>query len=335
MNIDDVLRVLEDVRLDLSMNRGITPHLTQIHEDNEGNLHIVASDRAEKSLLIGPRGRIVAEIAKRVERSISIYSQDELLVRKHRLDLTKDRIRELLPKASTTHSKILDILMYQLGDEPYLFEQKIHRKYHLEKRGVSVAFSGGVDSGASLILAQKMGLNPTAITVNPGKRFLGPHIKKWIQKWCQQMEIPLIIIDSQKEMSEILGKVSEGKIHPCNLCHEITMNAAFSEAKKRNFHTIISGEMLPTGRQSLLIQNDILKIHLPAALALTKHDTVKICTPYSFIGSNSFGCHVVEEAHQQRFGIREASVFRVLRELQAGVLSTGQALTYIKKILKK
>ncbi|MBD3406457.1 MAG: hypothetical protein GF411_10125 [Candidatus Lokiarchaeota archaeon] len=333
MDANAVLEMLKQVRKELNLTRGVTPKIIDVHDDIEGNLHIVTSDRSEKSLFVGPRGRIVAEFAKRLDRHISIYGQDEILLRNHRLELTKERIEELLHLVQGNQYQVLKTLLRYLQNELNNFDKEIFVPESSVNVGVS--FSGGVDSGASLILAQRIWLKPTAITVDPGVRFLAPHIKEWIIKWCDEMGIPLKYVDSSNLMDTILEKAATGQMHPCNHCHEIIMKKARETAKENGLSTLITGEMLPTGRQSIIIDQEILIINLPAALSLTKHDTRQICSPYDFIGSKGFGCHVVKSAHQKRFGMVEASIFRVLRELQAGILSTGQALAFINKILRE
>jgi predicted PP-loop superfamily ATPase len=97
----------------------------------------------------------------------------------------------------------------------------------------------------------------------------------------------------------------------------------------------VTGEMLPSGRQALDLQENILIIHLPAALALSKYRTERISEESGKeIFRRKFGCNLVAKSHSKGWKNSGPSIFRVLRELEAGVLTTGQSLEYIKDIVR-
>ena len=48
-----------------------------------------------------------------------------------------------------------------------------------------------------------------------------------------------------------------------------------------------------------------------------------------------FGCNLVAKSHSKGWQNVGPSIFRVLRELEAGVLTTGQSLEYIKDIVRE
>lgn len=64
----------------------------------------------------------------------------------------------------------------------------------------------------------------------------------------------------------------------CGECHKITEKAIYSEIGDEEIEIIVFGDLLPTGRHSLHFdeENGILRINLPALLALSKMDAIVI-----------------------------------------------------------
>jgi predicted PP-loop superfamily ATPase len=106
-------------------------------------------------------------------------------------------------------------------------------------------------------------------------------------------------------------------------------------AAESDHSVVVTGELLPGGRQAIVKTGNLLIVHLPAALSLTKHRTEHISEAYGRrIPRRQFGCRLVADTHAKGWMNVGPSIKRVLRELQAGILTTGQALEYIKAIVK-
>jgi predicted PP-loop superfamily ATPase len=332
---DKIHQTTLEIRHELGYDRGVNPNIVECWEHPDGSVHIVLSDRAEKSLFIGPGGRVVAELVKRIQHPVAIYGQEEILIRRHRLNLTLKRIQEIRADISKTQNRFLDFLTEQVERElihPAPSDEKTTAQANSVK--IAVAYSGGVDSGASLILTKSAFLETEAVTVDLGYKMLGEHEKKKITERLGELGISQTFIKPTDGLESVIEKTSEGRIHPCGPCHKITMDSVREHAIENGYDVLVTGEMLPTGRQSIETNQNLMIVHVPATLSLSKHRTTQINkklpnTEYS----TKFGCHLLSEAHGRGWSSINPSIYRVLRELQGGVLSTGKALGQIRSIL--
>jgi len=334
--IESIRALVIEIRDELHLTRGVPPLISQVYEHYDGSIHIITPDRAEKSLLLGPGGRIAAELAKRTSMKITVYGEDEIILRRHRLKLALKRIEEVFQSASIEQQRFLEILKGMISNEYDFPETPIESKTtSVDNLKIGVAYSGGIDSTAATTILVENGFQPTAITVHLGEEFYSPYEIRKIGKWCEINGIHQVVITPMHRMSEIIQSTEEGKIHPCRKCHEIIFESLRDYASKEKYSIIVTGELLPNGRQSILQEEELMIIHLPACLALSKYRTELLAERSGRkMKGRKFGCKLV--AHANKIGWRNIgpSIFRVLRELEGGILTTGQGLEYIKNILK-
>lgn len=325
-----------EIRNNLELTRGVDPIVENIVE-TEDTVTVIVGDRAEKSQCIGPGGRIAAELSKKINKQVSILSLTEIEVRKRRLELTLQRIDEL-KKQTSVHDSFLEYLENRITfeiDHPYSINLQIDAKKK-DQRLILVAYSGGTDSSASLLLLKRWGYNPLAVTSDAGPRILPPNLKEQIKEICSIVKVDHEFIDVSHDMQVTISGAIEGRFHPCGSCHSITMNSITEYALRKKIGILVTGELLPHGRQALEINGNLLLVHLPAALALTKFKTVSICgKEHLNTQSHQFGCQFLSQIHGTVPGMIQPSIDRVLRELEAGILTNGKALSYIKYILRQ
>ncbi|MGY5858987.1 MAG: hypothetical protein RTU63_06435 [Candidatus Thorarchaeota archaeon] len=335
MNPNQISELVQIIRAELNLTRGVPPSIDAVYMHDD-NLHVVASDRAEKSLLLGPGGRAASELAKRTGKKITIYGADEILLRSHRLQLTKSRIEEIIPMATPSQCSMLKRLQTMIEQElTYPTKPTQTDSSLIQNLNVALAFSGGVDSTASAMILKESGIVPDSIMADLGHQYHNPKDTKQAEEWCNNQDIKMVKLSLADENSDLIERVEAGRVHPCGECHNRIMERVREYSVKNNYEVLVTGELLPSGRQALLLQDDILIVHLPAALSLSKHRTEKICERSGKeLFQRRFGCSLVAKSHSKGWKNVGPSVFRVLRELEAGVLTTGQALEYIKSIVR-
>jgi predicted PP-loop superfamily ATPase len=337
MNPESILNLVLTIRDELGLERGVVPIIRKVYAHSDGSLHIITSDRSEKSLLLGPGGRVAAEMSKRLSMSITIYGADELLLRRYKLELTLNRIEELISSSTKTRQRVLQALQKLINNELKFPEENIHNDYLVDKSmKIIVAFSGGVDSSAALIILKECGFEPDAVTVDLGHRFLNPREITRMDDWCSHLMIKHILIPPKNTTSDIVQRTSDGRIHPCGECHALILDTIRDYAIKNEYSILVTGELLPAGRQSIEESEQLMIIHLPGALALTKYRTESFAkVKGKLTDQRTFGCRLLNESHLIGWKTAGPSIFRVLRELEAGILTSGQALEYIKSIVKE
>ena len=337
MMLNQISDLVYLIREELNLTRGVFPRIENIHEHDDNSMHLVTSDRAEKSLLLGPGGRVITELAKRTGKKITIYGMDEILLRRHRLRLTNLRIEEIIPELTDSQKIVVNCLKSLIEQELSYPESQIQNSASLSKDlQVALAFSGGIDSTASIIILKESGFIPNAILIDLGYQFQNPKDIELAKDWCLQQEVNLVRIDASSGNTDILERVDQGRIHPCGECHNQIMRKVREYVIGTKYDVLVTGELLPTGRQALLLENGLLIIHLPAALSLSKHRTETIAKESGKkLFRRKFGCNLVTKSHSKGWKNVGPSIFRVLRELEAGILTTGQSLEYIKDIVRE
>ncbi len=327
--------ILREVRAELNLTRGIHPEILRVDEI-DGMIHVVVPDRADKSLCLGPGGRVTAKISNQLGRNLSIHTEDEIMLLETKLRRTASRIEELLPECSTSQHPFLRFLLdvvekrmkNPIGSISWQKQVKMETK-------IAIAYSGGADSSAVLAYLSNVGIQPDAITTDPGPETLPPHLKKRITENCDKLGITHQFIQKPESLEDVASRAKEGRIHPCGPCHEQLLLAVENESHQEKYDVLLTGEMLPSGRQSMIMSKGLLIVHIPAALALTKFNTRKLSESVGIThDTTTFGCHLLSGLHVRGWQMVGPSIFRVLRELEAGVLTTGQALVLVKSILR-
>jgi predicted PP-loop superfamily ATPase len=334
IDVNTVSKNIEDIRNELNLNRGVMPYIQNVVE-LEDTVFVIVGDRAEKSQCIGPGGRIVAELSKRVGKKISILSKTELDVRKSRLDLSLGRIEEIKDIFESRDTHLLKNIEVQIANEKLYPMYEEVRQVEDQGSPFIVAYSGGIDSSAVLILLKQWGFSPIAVTADPGPQILPPHLKSAIEKFCREMDIPQVYVNVEDKIKNTLQGALEGRFHPCGRCHSILIDSVKEYALSEKHQLLVTGELLPHGRQAFEFSDNVLVIHLLAALAMTKFRTMNICDDKGLqIQSNQFGCQLLSKLHGTIPGMVQPSIDRVLRELEAGILTTGMAMNLIRSILR-
>ncbi len=336
MDAVEMERLLEDTRKSLDLDRGENPQVRRVIEHPEGQLHAIVPDRAEKSQCIGPGGRLAAKIARQIGKDVAFHGADELALRRVRLEASKHRLHEIM-----TTSKFSDNNLFRWLEDLITLEiafpvQSLHDYQPDNNKGLAaVAYSGGVDSSAALVILRDAEMESVAYTISPHPQVLAPPDISAIVEVCEKLDATCRIVEVPSMIGGIMEKSRQGRIHPCGDCHIALMAKVIEEAKADGHNIIVTGQSLPTGRQALQEQDGMLQIHLPALLSLTKYRMTDILKHRGFSPRReTFGCNFLRNLHNMGWGMVGPSVYRILRELEAGVLNSRQAWRFIKKVAK-
>ena len=236
----------------------------------------------------------------------------------------------------------------QLDESPYGY-------FEAEKPVAVVALSGGTDSSFSLILAKKLGFNPIAVTVDPGTIVLPKQFKQNIDKLVNDLEVPHEYIEV--DYSDLIEESFTGRFHPCGRCSKIIEDTVYKYAIDNDVPIVIFGDMLATGTQCINEQicnfdenkkqigetcenelddvdegvnnHKIIRLNLPASLAVSKLENKSLTSHYNLIKFKGFGCPFLYEVHKKFPHMKKYSIQRILRETRSGVLEPGEALDLI------
>ena len=236
----------------------------------------------------------------------------------------------------------------QLDESPYGY-------FEAEKPVAVVALSGGTDSSFSLILAKKLGFNPIAVTVDPGTIVLPKQFKQNIDKLVNDLEVPHEYIEV--DYSDLIEESFTGRFHPCGRCSKIIEDTVYKYAIDNDVPIVIFGDMLATGSQCINEQicnfdenkkqigetcenelddvdegvnnHKIIRLNLPASLAVSKLENKSLTSHYNLIKFKGFGCPFLYEVHKKFPHMKKYSIQRILRETRSGVLEPGEALDLI------
>ncbi len=326
--------ILRDIRTSLGYERGVMPVVEAVFTHSDNSLHVILPDRAEKSMCLGPGGRVAAEFTKRVGKHTTFYGLDELEVRRQRLRLTLRRFDELEASVSENQRRVLVALRSRVEEEME-YPEREPKRTQTPPCDMTVAFSGGADSCAASLILRGMGQSPVLMTVRLGEEFLNRRDLEIIHHLGKEMGLVHEFVEPLPDHRTIAEQAKRGDLHPCGSCHDSMYRSLYRHINESEHDVIITGELLPTGRQSAVLDRDLLVVHLPAALAMSKFRTSRICQQASVTPlTGRYGCRLLAETLSPRWNMLGPSIFRVLRELEAGVLTTGQALEQIKRLVK-
>ena len=307
---------IEKLRQELPHIHSNPPHIIHICENEK--ISIVAADRPDKAVVIGPGGYIAGHLAKKYQKPLSITAYTDEIIKEFR---KKESIRLLNSMDVTGEQKeILTALRKLLSGDA-----------HYRDITVAVAMSGGRDSLASAVLVHKL-FSVFGLTVYPSDMILPPYVRDAVNESVSKLAIAHQYVTA--DFSDIIQKSLDGRIHPCGHCHKRMTDILIKECVKMDISAIVFGELLPTGSQSLRLVDGVLVINLPAFLALTKKDTTDIASTVKEYSSYALGCPLLKQVHKKYSAKKYATVKRVFREVRAGVLEPGEALKYVKPLLK-
>ncbi len=334
MTPEEMEQLIRETRDQLGFTRGVPPEVEEVDRLDNGTLLVVTADRAEKSVCLGPGGRIVAKISKRLGQPVTIVAREELLARRQRLRTTAQRINELAGVVTPPQQDFLgtlrQLIQREMIDALDTIREGLAPSRHVK---VTLAFSGGTDSCAAAILLSRAEIRPTLATVDLGRDFLSEHDMRAIREIADQLDLPHEVVPGGEMHAEVARRAIEEAVHPCGKCHALMYDLLIEHAREQRGHVLVTGELLPTGRQSIVSLGRILMVHLPAALAMTKYRDTLLCREAE-VSPLSGGCRLIRRALGAEWRITGPAVFRVLRELEAGVLTTGEALDQVKSLFK-
>lgn len=327
MDKEKLAEIISNIRSGIG-HEDISVNITRADLDEKtGNLLIVAPDRSDKSVIIGKGGWVAGRLREELGVSgVHVEAETDLMVKCHRIKLALKALAKL--KSSYTALQSLEVVLLERLKDP----SRIEVSPHDGDVRVAVALSGGVDSTFSLIVAGELGLNPVALTVDPGTIILPNHIKRGVDALCRNLGVEhhYLAVDFSAFQKEAL----EGRFHPCGRCSKIIEAAITEHVRSYEMDTVIFGDLLATGYQSLQEVNGVLRINLPAMFAASKQEVRAVASRFGFMCSGSFGCPLLAEVHRLHPHLKRYSVQRVLRETRAGVLEPGEALDLIWTIIR-
>ncbi|MCD6127162.1 MAG: hypothetical protein J7J21_02110 [Methanomicrobia archaeon] len=205
---------------------------------------------------------------------------------------------------------IKPILLHRLGENPDLPESK----------KTVIAFSGGIDSKATLLIAKEFHLNPDAVT------FLTSDPEN-IEKFCERNDIKVYFIYDEK-YENVLKEAENKRFHPCGRCQKFITQKIYSFAREKKYKFIGFGDMLSVGSHSIMKIGDMYRLNIPAMLSLNKNDHIEITGEYP----DRFGCEFLKNIHRKYPFLRRYSIQRVLRELRSQSIDVETAKKLIESI---
>jgi predicted PP-loop superfamily ATPase len=333
----DIIKRICKIREEIG-HQNLNPGIKDIVFDKKNeSMLIVTFDRPEKSTVIGKGGWVVGKLKEETNiKSIHVEAYPDILLKEYKIRLAQEKLNNFLDSSSSIVKKPLinlsKILKLRL-ENIYDFESILENEEWEEDENIKsvVALSGGVDSSFSLIVAKKIGFNPIAVTVNPGSIILPKYFQKNVEKLSAKLNVKHIYIDL--EMDEIIKDSLNGRFHPCGRCSKAIKGAVLDYAKEINVPFLIYGDLLTTGSGSITKEEEIIKINLPAMLALNKGEIKNITSKYDIFSKGGYGCPLINEVHKKYPYMRKFSIQRILRETRAGILEPGEALEMIMKTI--
>ncbi len=298
---------------------------------DDRTLTIIGYDRTDKSLIIG-KGYLVGKLKKNLKdlnvNKIRILSYNDLLLKKLRI---KQTIRAIDEKKYLFNSEIRSFLEeFKNVLQQYLRTNEIIPLKN-EYRAV-VALSGGVDSSCSTILAKKLGLNVTAVTVDPGEFILTKFMRDNVQRVIKYTGVKHLFL--KENLREVYEEALKGKYHPCTKCSKQIKNKILEYCKKNRVHIVIFGDNISTGSQAIAyLSKDLVRLNLPACFCLTKREIKEIVKPLN-LNRYPYGCVMHLECLKRNPQFLYYTIQRITREVRAGVQEPSDAARTIIDLFK-
>ena len=187
-----------------------------------------------------------------------------------------------------------------------------------------VAFSGGVDSSTSAIIAKHI-FDITAVSCY-SKYIMTNEMKENAKNIAKKIGVDLEFINV--DLEKVYKGVVNGRFHPCGRCHKIIESAVIDYAKKINAEFVIFGDLLAFGYLSLYKDDDIFRFNLPSFFALTKDEEREILKNNGIELKASYGCPLLKIYHQHNKGYK-FTIQRILREVRGRVVNEEEGFKNI------
>ena len=337
---EEIIAILRRIDVESKVIPKYVPKIVDvIYDEEEDVLYIVVLDRPDKSSLIGYGGLKIKKLKEKIGvKDLTVITHVDLDVKRKRVKSALEKLDLILSRLNKPEEKevlqkyIKKLLIAELKYPPRLLP-------NMEKTNIAVpvAYSGGVDSTATLYLLWRIGLKPVALTVDPGPFIIPDDVRESIRRVSSKLGIEHHFIKPKESFNEIIKAALDGKIIPCSLCYPILVKTMYEWVKNEDMSLIFFGDLLSTSYSSIMYVNDykIIRVNLPGALSLTKFDTKTIASKVlGEIRNYVYGCPLLREAFRRHRWAKFIAYERILRETRAGILEPMEALRYIKKIDK-
>lgn len=331
--ISRICRIREEIG-----HENVKPDIKDItFDENNKIMNIITSDRPEKSIVIGKGGWVVGKLKEELDiNSIHVEAYPDILLREYKMKLTLEKLGDILKNEKLADPTPFENLYHLLNQRIQNINDfnavlKDWNVKESENNRAVVALSGGVDSSFSLIITKLMGFNPIAVTVNPGNIILPRYFQKNVEALSDKLHVKHVYVNV--EMDDVIEGSLDGRFHPCGRCSKVIEGAVLEYAKENKMEFLIYGDLLSTGSQAIVMDEDIIKINLPAMLSVTKGEIKNVASKYDIFKKGAYGCPLITEVHKKYPYMKKFSIQRVLRETRAGILEPGEALDMIMNII--
>ncbi|MBE6487367.1 MAG: ATPase [Methanosphaera stadtmanae] len=337
---EEIIKEIIEIRKEIG-HETIEPEIKEIHYYNE-ELSIITPDRVEKSIIIGKGGWVVGKLREKLGiKSIHVISYTDIILKEYQLELSLKHTRKIIakqlirPEYNPIFENLYDLLKkkHQAPYNNHIISDYIHENINREaynNTNTIIALSGGVDSSFSTVLAKSLGFNIKPVTVNPGTIILPKQFQHNIENLCNKINVEHKYLNT--DMSELINEALNGKLHPCGRCSSHIEEVVQNYMKENNYETMIYGDLLSTGSQSIVKKDNIMRINLPALFRMEKTEIKNIIEEYDVKKIKGYGCPLVVQVHHKYPHYKPFSIQRVLRETRAGILEPGEALELIRTI---
>jgi len=336
--VEDIISILKSTSKEYNIIEYQDPDIVDV-KLYDNTLYIIVYDRSDRASLIGYGGVIVKGLRKTLGvEEVVVRAVIDLSVKRARIVRVLHHLkRTIYPNVASNVrlvlKKHLEPLLYQELKYPPRLNLTLDEE---DEPKAVVAFSGGPDSTASLILAKNAGFNPIAITVSPGPFIVPEDTISLVVNIAKYLKVKHYIVKPKEDFKCIIEDTLNGRRMPCSRCNPIVRNTILDYARSLNIPIVIFGDSLATSSRAVrVLSKNMVRVNLPSALALTKYDTIEISRKYTGIRYKlGYGCPLLREGMRRHRWMRFIAIERVLREARSGYLEPMEALEIVKSIIK-